>query len=62
MTSINRPSGDCTFETSEIDEALRCLESVGFCVIKKMIDSLPEHLKQYADGYTGYDGSWRGAT
>ena len=37
MTSINKPSGDYTFGTSEIDEALRCLESVGFCVIRKMI-------------------------
>ena len=24
-----------------------------------MIDVLPDHLKQYAEGYTGYDGSWR---
>ncbi len=24
-----------------------------------MIDALPDHLKPYTDGYTGYDGNWR---
>ena len=26
---------------------------------QRMIDELPEHLKPYADGYTGYDGQWK---
>ncbi len=26
---------------------------------KEMISQMPEHLKGYADGYTGYDGEWR---
>ena len=26
---------------------------------RAMIDALPPHLKQYTEGYTGYDGNWR---
>jgi hypothetical protein len=29
---------------------------------RKMIDSLPAHLKRYTEGYTGYDGAWRSAS
>ncbi len=28
---------------------------------RAMVAGLPEHLKRYAEGYTGFDGSWRAA-